>query len=115
MEQHRLPQVECTFNEAAKAAGALGLNHNLTVSSTEITYFNELARGSTAYTFAWSKEKSDWHLQHVEASSVQNGDDGVVVYKSVLDYPSSLPWIALTDFDPKLIREAVAKSRSTVK
>ena len=107
--------VECTYNEAAKNADALGLNNNLNLASDEITYFNESARGGTTYTFMWSKEKSTWHLQHVEASSVQNGDAGVVVYKSILDYPSSLPWISLTAFDPKLIRGPIAKNRKAVK
>ena len=107
--------VECTYNQAAKSAAVLGLDHNLTVNSNEITYFNELARGGTTYSFAWSKDKSAWHLQHVEATSVQNGDDGVVVYKSILDYPTSLPWISLTDFDPKVIREPIAQNRKTVK
>lgn len=107
--------VECTYNQASKSAGTLGLNNNLTVTSNEITYFNELARGGTTYTFAWSNEKSAWHLQHVEASSVENGDSGVVVYKSTLDYPSDISWISLTDFDPKLIRESIAKNRKAVK
>jgi hypothetical protein len=106
--------VECTYNQAARTADPLGLNRNLTVTSSEITYFNELARGGTTYTFVWSKEKSAWHLQHVEATSVQNGDSGVAVYKSILDYPSSLSWISLTDFDPKLIRESIVKNRKTV-
>lgn len=107
--------VECTYNQATKSAGVLGLNNNLTATSNEITYFNELARGGTTYSFEWSKEKSAWHLQHVEATSVQNGDSGVVVYRSTLDYPSSLPWISLADFDPKLIREPIAKNRKAVK
>lgn len=106
--------VECTYNQATESVGALGLNNNLTVTSNEITYFNELARGGTTYSFAWSKEKSAWHLQHIETTSVQNGKSGIVVYKSVLDYPSSLSWIPLADFDPKLIREPIAKNRKAV-
>jgi uncharacterized protein YecT (DUF1311 family) len=106
--------VECTSSEELKHASALGLNSSLTVTSNEIIYFNQLARGGTTYSFAWSKEKAAWHLQHVETTSVQNGDAGVVVYKSVLDYPSSLSWISLTDFDPKLIRESVARNRKVV-
>lgn len=107
--------VECTYNPATKSAAALGLNSNLIVTSNQITYFNELARGGTTYSFAWSEEKSAWHLQHVEASSVQNGDNGIVVYKSVLDYPSTLSWISLADFDPALIRESIARNRKIVK
>jgi len=107
--------VECIYNESAKTAGTLGLDHNLTVTPTEISYFNELARGGTTYTFTWSNDKTQWHLQHVDASSVQNEGGGVVVYKSVLDYPSQLSWIPLTDFDPKLIRESVSKNRKVVK
>jgi hypothetical protein len=106
--------VECTYNEANKSANARELDRNLAVSATEISFFNELPRGGTTYTFAWSSEKFSWHLQHVEATSVQNGDTGVVVYRSVLDYPSSLPWISLADFNPKLIRDSVAEHRNVV-
>jgi hypothetical protein len=106
--------VECAYNQANKSAKARDLDKNLDVSATEISFFNELPRGGTTYTFAWSHEKSSWHLQHVEATSVQNGDTGVLVYRSVLDYPSSLPWISLSDFDPKLIRDSVAKHRNAL-
>lgn len=107
--------VECIYNEATKSAGPLDLNHNLTVNPGEVTYFNEMARGGTTYRFAWSGEKSAWHLQHVEATSVENGDNGIAVYRSVLDYPSSLTWISLADFDPKQIQDSIAKSRQAIK
>jgi hypothetical protein len=102
--------------KSAKPFGnkAHDLDKNLDVSATEISFFNELPRGGTTYTLAWSREKSSWHLQHVEATSVQNGDTGVLVYRSVLDYPSSPPWISLNDFDPKLIRDSVAKHRNVL-
>lgn len=106
--------VECRYNEAVKAAGSMGAQDNLTLSPTSVSYFNELSRGGTTYNFSWAKDKSAWHLQHVEASSVQNTETGVVVYKSVLDYPYTLPWIALGDFDPKAIRGAMMKNRKAV-
>lgn len=106
--------VDCRYNEAEKASGPMGTQGNLTLSPTSVAYFNELSRGGTTYAFSWAKDESTWHLQHVEATSVQNTDDGVAVYKSVLDYPSALPWIALGDFDPTTIRAAMMKNRKAV-
>lgn len=107
--------VDCAYNDTNKHADPLGANRNLNVTPSEIAFFNEQPRGGTTYTFAWSNEKSAWHLQHVEASSVENGESGVIVRKSVLDYPTSLPWISLTDFDPKLIRESLTRNRQIVR
>lgn len=107
--------VDCIRNDANKAAGTLAANDRLTVTPTEISYFNEQPRGGTVYTFSWCRRWFAWHLQHVEASSVENGEKGVVVQKSVLDFPQRITWISLADFDPVLLRENLAKNRKTVK
>jgi hypothetical protein len=106
--------VDCRYNESAKEAGAMALTHNLTVSPTSVTYFNELPRGGTTYAFAWDTQKHVWHLQHVEATSVENGEDNVIVTKSVLDYPATLPLLTIDAFSPKAIREALHSHRSVV-
>jgi len=103
--------VDCRYNESAKNAGSMELTHNLTVTPTSVTYFNELARGGTTYAFAWDGEKHAWHLQHVEATSVENGDSGVIVSKSVLDYPGTLPWLTVDAFSPKVIRDSLRTHR----
>lgn len=106
--------VDCRYNESAKNAGPMALNHNLTVSPTSVTYFNELPRGGTTYAFAWDGQKLAWHLQHVEATSVENGESGVIVSKSLLDYPATLPWLTMDAFSPKAIREALHAHRTVV-
>ncbi|QWT21280.1 hypothetical protein KPL74_04595 [Bacillus sp. NP157] len=107
--------VDCRYNESAKSAAAMGLLDNLKVTPTSVSYFNELTRGGTTFTFAWNPAKAAWNLQHVEATSVQNTEGGVTVFKSVLDYPATLPWIALSEFDPKAIREALVRNRAIVR
>lgn len=106
--------VDCRYNESAKNAGPMALTHNLTVAPTSVTYFNELSRGGTTYAFAWDGQKRAWHLQHVEATSVENGESGVIVSKSVLDYPDTLPWLTVDAFSPKVIRDALRTHRSVV-
>lgn len=106
--------VDCRYNESAKNAGPMALNHNLTVGPTSVGYFNELPRGSTTYAFAWDGQKRAWHLQHVEATSVENGESGVIVSKSVLDYPATLPWLSVDGFSPKAIRESLHAHRTVV-
>lgn len=106
--------VDCRYNESAKNAGPMELTHNLTVDPTSVTYFNELSRGGTTYAFAWDAQKHVWHLQHVEATSVENGESGVIVSKSVLDYPGTLPWLTVDAFSPKVIRDALRAHRSVV-
>jgi len=106
--------VDCRYNESAKNAGPMALTHNLTVAPTSVTYFNELSRGGTTYAFAWDGQKRAWHLQHVEATSVENGKSGVIVSKSVLDYPGTLPWLTVDAFSPKVIRDALRTHRSVV-
>ncbi len=106
--------VDCRYNESAKNAGAMGLLHNLTVSPTSVSYFNELQRGGTTCAFAWDGQKHAWHLQHVEATSVENGESGVIVSKSDLDYPATLPWLTVDAFVPKLIRDSLRSHRAVV-
>lgn len=106
--------VDCRYNESAKNAGPMDLLHNLTVSPTSVSYFNELQRGGATYVFAWDGQKRAWHLQHVEATSVENGESGVVVSKSVLDYPATLPWLTMDAFAPKLIRDSLRAHRTVV-
>jgi len=106
--------VDCRYNESAKNAGPMALNHNLTASPTSVSYFNELPRGGTTYAFAWDAQKHVWHLQHVEATSVENGESGAIVSKSVLDYPVTLPWLTMDAFSPKAIREALHTHRAVV-
>lgn len=106
--------VDCRYNESAKNADPMALNHNLTVRPTSVSYFNELPRGGTTYAFAWDGQKGAWHLQHVEATSVENGESGVIVSKSVLDYPATLPWLTMDAFSPKAIREALHTHRAVV-
>ena len=106
--------VDCRYNESAKQADPMALSHNLTVSPTSVTYFNELPRGGTTYAFAWDAQKHVWHLQHVEATSVENGESEVIVTKSVLDYPATLPLLTIDAFSPKAIREALHIHRSIV-
>ncbi|MEX1826804.1 hypothetical protein [Luteibacter sp. CQ10] len=106
--------VDCRYNESAKNAGPMELTPNLTVAPTSVTYFNELSRGGTTYAFAWDGQKRAWHLQHVEATSVENGESGVIVSKSVLDYPGTLPWLTVDAFSPKVIRDALRAHRSVV-
>ncbi|WP_369926595.1 hypothetical protein [Xanthomonas sp. NCPPB 2632] len=106
--------VDCRYNESAKNADTMALSHNLTVTPTSVTYFNELSRGGTTYAFAWDAQKHGWHLQHVEATSVENGESGVIVYKSVLDYPATLPLLTIDAFSPKAIREALHTHRAVV-
>jgi len=106
--------VDCRYNESAKNAGPMALAHNLTVSPTSVSYFNELQRGGTTYVFAWDGQKRAWHLQHVEATSVENGESGVIVSKSVLDYPATLPWLTVDAFTPKLIRDSLRTHRAVV-
>ncbi len=107
--------VDCRYNESAKNAGPMALTHNLTVAPTSVTYFNELPRGGTTYAFAWDGQKRAWHLQHVEATSVENGESGVIVMKSVLDYPATLPWLTMDAFTPKVIREPLRAHRTVVR
>ncbi|WP_090054035.1 hypothetical protein [Luteibacter sp. 329MFSha] len=106
--------VDCRYNESAKNAGPMALTRNLTVDSTSVTYFNELQRGGTTYAFAWDGQKRAWHLQHVEATTVENGESGVIVSKSVLDYPGTLPWLTVDAFSPKVIRDSLRTHRSVV-
>lgn len=106
--------VDCRYNESAKNAGPMALNHNLTASPTSVSYFNELPRGGTTYAFAWDAQKHVWHLQHVEATSVENGESGAIVSKSVLDYPATLPLLTMDAFSPKAIREALHTHRAVV-
>lgn len=106
--------VDCRYNESAKNAGPMALAHNLTVAPTSVAYFNELPRGGTTYAFAWDGQKRAWHLQHVEATSVENGESGVIVSRSVLDYPGTLPWLTVDAFSPKVIRDALRTHRSVV-
>jgi hypothetical protein len=106
--------VDCRYNESAKNAGPMALSHNLTASLTSVSYFNELPRGGTTYAFAWDAQKHVWHLQHVEATSVENGESGVIVSKSVLDYPATLPLLTMDAFSPKAIREALHTHRAVV-
>lgn len=106
--------VDCRYNDSAKNAGSMALNQNLTVSPSSFSYFNELQRGGTTYVFAWDGQKRTWHLQHVEATSVENGESGVIVYKSVLDYPATLPLLTIDAFSPKAIREALHTHRAVV-
>lgn len=107
--------VDCRYNESAKQAGPMALTHNLTVAPTSVTYFNELQRGGTTYAFAWDGQKRDWHLQHVEATTVENEGSGVIVMKSELDYPATLPWLTLNAFAPKVIREPLRSHRAVVR
>ncbi|SDF40294.1 hypothetical protein [Dyella sp. 333MFSha] len=104
--------IDCRYNESAKNALPMALNHNLTVSPTSVAYFNELPRGGTTYAFGWDGQKRVWHLQQVEATSVENGESGVIVSKSVLDYPATLPWLTIDAFSPKAIREALHAHRT---
>lgn len=106
--------VDCRYNESAKNAEPMALNHNLKVSPTSVSYFNELPRGGTTYAFAWDAQKHVWHLQHVEATSVENGEDNVIVSKSVLDYPATLPLLTIDAFSPKAIRETLHTHRAVV-
>lgn len=106
--------VDCRYNESAKGAGPMALVHNLTVSPTSVSYFNELPRGGTTYVFAWDGQKRSWHLQHVDATSVDNGESAVIVWKSVLDYPATLPWLTVDAFSPKLIRDSLRTHRTVV-
>jgi hypothetical protein len=106
--------VDCRYNESAKNAGSMALAHNLTVSPTSVSYFNELQRGGTTYVFAWDGQKRAWHLQHVEATSVENGESGVIVSKSVLDFPATLPWLTVDAFAPELIRDSLRTHRAVV-
>lgn len=106
--------IDCQYNESTKHALPLALNNKLTVEPDKITYFNELSRGGATYTISWSRDKLAWHLQHIEASSVENDQNGVTVYKSSLEYPATLPWMALTDFEPRLLREFIVKNRKVV-
>ena len=106
--------VDCRYNESAKNAGPMALSQNLTASPTSVSYFNELPRGGTTYAFAWDAQKHVWHLQHVEATSVENGESGAIVSKSVLDYPATLPWLTVDAFSPKAIREALHTHRAVV-
>jgi hypothetical protein len=106
--------VDCRYNESAKNAGPMALTHNLTVTPTSVSYFNELPRGGATYVLAWDGQKRAWHLQHVEATSVENGASGVIVSKSVLDYPATLPWLTVDTFAPKLIRDALRAHRTIV-
>jgi hypothetical protein len=86
----------------------------LTVTPASISYFNELPRGGTTFVFAWDRQKRTWHLQHVEATSVENGPSGVIVSKSVLDYPSTLPWVTVDAFVPRTIRDSLRSHRTVV-
>lgn len=106
--------VDCRYNEAARNAGRMELARNLTVTPNSITYFNELPRGGTTYGFAWDSTKRTWHLQHVEATWVENGETGVVVYRSVIAYPATLPWLAFDAFSPKTVANMVRTHRTVV-
>lgn len=103
--------VDCLYNESAKGASALGLDHNLIVTPTTVSYMNELVRGGATYVFALDSGKRTWYIKHVDASWVENSETGVTVYKFALDYSATLPWLTLDIFKPKAIRDAV---RSTV-
>ncbi|GAB5343233.1 hypothetical protein PFUM301598_17100 [Pseudomonas fluorescens] len=107
--------VDCLYNEFAKGAPALGLDHNLTLTPTTVSYMNELARGGATYVFAWDSYKRAWYIKHVDVSWVENGETGVNVYTSALDYPATLPWLTLDTFTPKAIRDAVRSHRSLVR
>lgn len=113
--EHNSNVVDCINNETNKTAGTLAANDQLTVTPTQIAYVNLLPRGGTAYTFNWCRRFFAWHLQRVEASSVHNGEKGPVVRRSTLDFPMRLTWINLSDFDPKLVRDDLAKNLKTVK
>lgn len=109
--------VECIYNDITRRAGELALDDQLHVKPQEITWSNELSKGHSTYTFVYASEMSSWYLQRAEVSFVENAEsgEGVNVYKEVASYPGDFAKIVMSDFNPRIIRKALAKHREVAK
>lgn len=103
--------VDCVHISFPKRAGELDLNDNLTVKPKEVTFFNERERGGQTYVFAYSAEKSTWHLLRATSIYTQPGKNKVDVIELSAAYPLDISWTPMSSFDPDRIADAMSRHR----
>jgi hypothetical protein len=103
--------VDCTYNDIARNAPAMALNHNLTATPASIVYINQKDKGGSTFYFAWSKEKNAWYLQQATASN----PDGSSVTNVSASYPRDFAWTPMSSVDPDAMAEILEKQGKTNK
>jgi len=103
--------VECFFNEVAK--NAKDLSDNLKLSKDSLAYVNQGEKSSTTYSFKYSSETSGWRLDRAEShySVPSETSDDLDSYEETAAYPKDFALIALGDFDPTRIEDAMRANK----
>ena len=106
---------DCTYINFSKtmATRSDDLNEYLELKMKEITYVNQKTKSTSIYSFKYSADKSSWYLSRAENnySTFDVEKDKIADVQEVVGYPKDMQWIAMSQFDPKMLEIAFRKNR----
>jgi len=107
--------VNCEENDFNRRADEFGLNDRLELAPHKVTYRNDYHRvGSYSYSFSYSERGWQLSMATNVYTVYEEGHDGVSVVEEKVEYPLTLDFVSMEDFDPEDISGALTKSRSLI-